>query len=115
MKNLPNEGNFKANLEGKGFTDGEIVAIASLESFGILNNPEKAAYTKYPKLDNYYYKQVLSATSDKHPKYSDQLLADPSLKEFTEKFAESEKAFKGELGSALRKMSVLGHEELTPL
>ena len=40
------------------------MAIASLESFGILINPEKKAFTQFPKFDNYYYKQVLEASSD---------------------------------------------------
>ena len=68
---IPSESNYKSNLESKGFTEGEIVAIASIPSFGVLQNPEKLKITKHPKFDNYYYKQVLSAPKSEQPLYSD--------------------------------------------
>jgi hypothetical protein len=47
-------------LKAKGFSDDEIVALASVEAFGEVWDPKKLDTSKYPKLDNYYYKQLLS-------------------------------------------------------
>lgn len=51
---------YVANLQAKGFSDEEIVALASVEAFGITRDPEQARWSAFPKFDNYYYKQVLT-------------------------------------------------------
>jgi hypothetical protein len=53
---IPNESNYKSNLQAKGFTDEEIVALASLESFGILEDPKAKEVSEWPKLNTYFYK-----------------------------------------------------------
>ena len=44
----------------KGFSEEEIVALASVEAFGVTRDPEQARWSTFPKFDNYYYKQVLT-------------------------------------------------------
>jgi hypothetical protein len=61
VDNIPTPSNFKSNLQAKGFTDNEIVALAAVEAFGVVWDPKKKDSSKYPKLDNYYYKQILSS------------------------------------------------------
>ena len=59
VKNIPKQGEYRSNLKAKGFSDDEIVALASVEAFGEVWDPKKLDTSKYPKLDNYYYKQLL--------------------------------------------------------
>lgn len=56
--NIPNESNYKTSLASRGFTNDEIVALASIEAFGLIRDPVKADNSKYPKFDNFYYKQL---------------------------------------------------------
>ncbi len=62
-KLIPNASNYKENLRAKGFSDEEIVALASIEGFGIITDPKQASVSKYPKLDNYLYKTILSGST----------------------------------------------------
>ena len=50
------EENYISNLKGKGFSDEEIVALASVEAFNVLRDPEQARWSSHPKFDTYYYK-----------------------------------------------------------
>ena len=43
-----------------GFIDDEIVALASVEAFGEIVDPKNRDVSKYPKLDTFYYKQLLT-------------------------------------------------------
>ena len=60
IEDIPKESNYRSNLQAKGFTDEEIVALASLESFGIIQDPKEKDISIYPKLSNYFYKELLS-------------------------------------------------------
>ena len=51
---------YVSNLKAKGFDESEIVALASVEAFGCIWDPKKLDTSNFPKLDNYYYKQLLS-------------------------------------------------------
>lgn len=51
---------YVSNLKAKGFDESEIVALASIEAFGCIWDPKKRDTSNFPKLDNYYYKQLLS-------------------------------------------------------
>ena len=53
---MPNASNYVDNLRSKGFSDAEIVALASVEAFGVVQDPEHARTSSFAKLDNYYYK-----------------------------------------------------------
>ena len=55
---IPSAKNYRDNLKAKGFEDNEIVALAAVESFVILRDPKKSDSSKYPKLDNFLYKQL---------------------------------------------------------
>ena len=57
--NIPTLKNYRENLKAKGFTDEEIVALSSIESFGATWDPLRKSGSPYPKLDNYHYKQLL--------------------------------------------------------
>jgi hypothetical protein len=37
-------------------TDEEIVALASVEAFGVFMDPSQERWSSHPTLDNYYYK-----------------------------------------------------------
>lgn len=50
------QGSYVANLQAKGFSDEEIVALASVEAFGVMRDPEQARWSTFPKFDNFYYK-----------------------------------------------------------
>ena len=41
VDNIPTPSNFKSNLQAKGFTDNEIVALAAVEAFGVVWDPKK--------------------------------------------------------------------------
>lgn len=100
---------YVANLKAQGFDDSEIVALASVEAFGCAWDPKKKDTSKYPKLDNYYYKQLLVPTSGVILK--SELVDNADLKAIVEKFAQDEKAYHASFGKAFLKLSNLGHEE----
>lgn len=47
---------YVAKLQAMGFTDEEVVALASVEGFGVTRDPEHARWSTYPKFGTYYYK-----------------------------------------------------------
>lgn len=55
VSNIPNASNYRSNLQAKGFTDEEIVALASLEALGHLHDPELGKTTYFDKLDNRFF------------------------------------------------------------
>ena len=105
--------NYVSNLKAKGFEDSEIVALASIEAFGNVWDPKKRDTSKYPKLDNYFYKQLLTGGSDVI--LQRELTGDAGLKTLVEKFAQDQKAFHDAFGQAFIKLTNLGHDsqELT--
>ena len=60
IQNVPTPNNFRATLKAKGFEDSEIVALASVEAFGKVHDPLKSDGTIYSKLDNFYFKSLLT-------------------------------------------------------
>ena len=113
VKQIPVVGSsWVSNLKAKGFENGEIVALASVEAFGVVWDPKKLDTSKYPKLDNYYYKQLLTGSNVLLQK---ELTSDADLKTIVEKYAQDQKAFHESFGSAFIKLSNLGQaeEELT--
>lgn len=86
VDNIPSAGNFASNLKAKGFDSEEVVALASIPAFGKVWDPKKRDTSKYPKLDNYYYKQLLSSNSGDIILSGD-LTGDQELKVIVEKFA----------------------------
>jgi|TARA_B110000285_G_C14841641_1_gene475645 hypothetical protein len=56
LESVPSSSNYVSNLQAKGFTEEEIVALASVEAFGVCRDPEQARWSSHPKLDTYYYK-----------------------------------------------------------
>lgn len=86
--------------------------MASIEAFGDVWDPKKKGDSVYPKLDNYYYKQLLSNTG---LILQEPLTKDQDLKSIVEKFAQDQKAYHESFGKAFLKLVNLGHEaeELT--
>ena len=107
VQSIPTAGNYKSNLKEKGFEDDEIVALASIESFGLVWDPKSRDGSPYPKLDNYHYKQLLAG---KGVVLQDALTKDAELKKIVEKFAQDKKAYHDSFGKAFIKMVTLGHE-----
>jgi len=56
VSNIPTASNFHESLKKRGFSDDEIVALASLETFGEFNDPKRQEVSNWPRLDNYLYK-----------------------------------------------------------
>lgn len=108
VKQIPRQGEYRKNLQAKGFTDDEIVALGSLDAFGEVWDPKKRDSSKYPKLDNYYYKQLL--TGDAKIVHQREFTTDADLKSLVDKFAQDEKAYHAAFSSAFIKLSLLGHE-----
>ena len=114
VKQIPVIGSsWVSNLKAKGFENNEIVALASVEAFGIVWDPKKRDTSKYPKLDNFYYKQLMNGSSNVI--LQRELTGDADLKAIVEKYAQDQKAFHDSFGSAFIKLSNLGQteEELT--
>ena len=114
VKQIPVIGSsWVSNLKAKGFENNEIVALASVEAFGIVWDPKKRDTSKYPKLDNFYYKQLMNGSSNVI--LQRELTGDADLKAIVEKYAQDHKAFHDSFGSAFVKLSNLGQaeEELT--
>lgn len=114
VKQIPVIGSsWVSNLKAKGFENNEIVALASVEAFGIVWDPKKRDTSKYPKLDNFYYKQLMNGSSNVI--LQRELTGDADLKAIVEKYAQDQKAFHDSFGSAFVKLSNLGQaeEELT--
>ena len=112
VSQIPSASNYRSNLKAKGFDDNEIVALAAVEAFGVVWDPKKLDTSKYPKLDNYFYKQLLSPASSGLV-LQRELLSDGDLKVIVEKYAQDQKAFHESFGKAFVKLVELGHDDLT--
>ena len=109
VSNIPNtSSNFRTNLKAKGFDDSEIVALAAIEAFGVVWDPKKKDTSKFPKLDNYYFKQLLTSNDLVLHK---ELTGSKELKDIVDKYASDQKAFHDAFGKAFIKLSNLGHED----
>ena len=72
-------------------------------------DPKKLDTSKYPKLDNYYYKQLLTAGSNDII-LQRELTSDAGLKTLVEKFAQDQKAYHTAFSQAFVKLTNLGHD-----
>lgn len=108
VNQIPTADNYKSNLSAKGFDNDEIVALASVETFGIVKDPKKLDSSKFPKLDNYVYKTLL--TQQTPSEVANALNQDSELKEIIQKFADDQTAYKQAFGSAFTKLIHLGHD-----
>lgn len=106
---IPSGNNFKDNLRAKGFENEEIVALASVQTFGVVQDPKQKDVSKYPKLDNFAYKQALVKPTQVLE--LDALAKDSELNELVKKFAEDQKAYHAAFKSAFLKMIDLGQDE----
>lgn len=104
----PFDGKYTNALKAKGFENDEIVALAAIEAFGCAWDPKKKDTSKYPKLDNYYFKQLLNPSSG--VVLQAELTGNADFKTIVEKFAQDEKAYHATFGKAFLKLSDLGHE-----
>ena len=110
VKQIPVIGSsWVSNLKAKGFENNEIVALASVEAFGIVWDPKKKDTSKFPKLDNFFYKQLLTGSSN--VLLQRELTTDADLKAIVEKYAQDQKAFHDSFGTAFVKLSNLGQAE----
>lgn len=110
VKQIPVAGaGYKSNLKAKGFDDAEIVALAAIEAFGEVWDPKKRDVSREPKLDNYYYKQLLTSSGNSIV-LQKELTEDSELKAIVDKFAQDPKAFHIAFGKAFLKLSVLGQD-----
>ena len=107
VSNIPTASNFHESLKKRGFSDDEIVALASLETFGEFNDPKRQEVSNWPRLDNYLYKQLLVGPNQKL-KLQNALLNQQELKTFVEKFAQDQAAFHSSFSTAFVKLINLG-------
>lgn len=107
IKNVPSEKNYVSHLTTLGFSEKEIVALASIESFGIHRDPKQSRWSSHPKFETYFYKQLLTS-SDPLP-LKEALLGSPSLKETVEHFAENKADYDKSFKEAFVKLCDLGH------
>jgi hypothetical protein len=105
---LPQGGDFVSNLQAMDFSEEEIVALASIEAFGLIVDPEHSRWSDFGKLDNYYYKQLLSQTTSQELPHKQALIGNQSLQEHIEKFAQDKKAYHKTFKQAFVKLSELG-------
>ena len=107
VKNVPSESNYVSHLTNLGFSEKEIVALASVESFGIHRDPKQSRWSSHPKFETYFYKQLLTS-ADQMP-HKEALLGTASLKETVEQFAENKAEYDKSFKAAFVKLCDLGH------
>lgn len=112
VENIPTHANFKQNLQAKGFTNEEIVALASIEALEAINAPTLGQTSFFETLDNSLYKLVGSNSVPASLQGLSHALSDAELKPIVDQFAQDKKAFSEHLGQGFLKLTNLGHEEL---
>jgi len=55
---IPTASNFKTNLSAKGFTNEEIVALASIDALSAVHAQDLGKATFFEKIDNTLYQQI---------------------------------------------------------
>ena len=103
---MPNTSNYVDNLKAKGFSDAEIVALASVEAFGVVQEPEHARWSSFPKLDNYYYKQLMAGDDSMPLKTA--LNSSPELVAIVDQFAQDKAEYHKTFKVAYVKLCNLG-------
>ena len=72
-------------------------------------DPKKRDVSREPKLDNYFYKQLLSPSAN-NVVLKSELTGDANLKAIVEKFAQDPKAFHESFAKAFLKLTSLGQD-----
>ena len=113
-QSIPTHGSstqFVSYLKERGFSDEEIVALASVEAFGSVNDPKRAQLSSFPVLDNFYYKQLLTV-SDKDagslPHYKE-LNSSQDLIQIVQKYADSQGEYHKTFKQAFVKLCDIGY------
>ena len=106
---MPNASNYVDNLKAKGFSDAEIVALASVEAFGVVQDAEHARWSSFPKLDNYYYKQLMAGDDSMPLKTA--LNSSPELVAVVDQFAQDKAEYHKTFKVAYVKLCNLGTDE----
>ena len=88
LSNIPTADNFVDNLKLKGFTDEQIVALSSVEAFGVVEDPTHAANSIFPKFSNYYFKKLLTSSDSDNLPHARALLGSEDMRTIVEKYAE---------------------------
>ncbi len=109
---IPSGSSLVQFYESNGFSEQEIVALASIEAFGDVRNPESMKLSSHPRLDSYYFQQLLTSGQDLPLK--DALVNSTTLRPHVENFAENKKEYHASLKSGFVKLCDLGstHEQL---
>ena len=108
LSNIPTANNYVDCLKEKGFTDEQIVALTSVEAFGIVQDPVHTSGSIFPRFTNYYYKNLLSSSdSDKLP-HARALLGSDDLRTIVEKYAEDQEEFHKVFKGAFVQLCELG-------
>lgn len=116
VANIPSPSNYKSNLQAKGFSNEEIVALASIDALQALHAPTLGQTTYFEKLDTSFYKLVGSNSAPGSLQALAQTLSsDVELKTIVDQYAQDKVVFQKHLGESFIKLINLGHEaeELT--
>ena len=97
-------------LEAAGFTPAQIVALANVEAFNVVRDPEQERWSTRPRFDNYYYQQLLSSSRQDLP-LQKVLTGTQEYREVVEKFAEDKNEWDAEFKPAFCKLMDLGSQE----
>ena len=63
LQNVPTNEKIADRLTALDFDENEIVALSAIKALGTVWDPVKKSGSIYPKLDNYFFKQVLLPSS----------------------------------------------------
>ena len=99
-------------MTAKGFTDEEIVALASIESMGTFHDNEHTKTSPFERLDNFLFKSIISGKNNiASLPIANTLNNDQQLRDHVQKYADDKKAYHKALGEAMVKLINLGQEE----
>jgi len=111
MDNIPASSEYAAHLTKLGLSEEEIVAVASLEAFGTVKSKNQIRWSNDPKLDSFYFKELLTPSTSMVLPHKDTLVNTPSLRSHVENFAESQKSYNAALKTGFVKLCNLGTGE----
>jgi hypothetical protein len=103
------------HLGNNDFTEKEIVALASIEAYGIVKNPVSSRWSTHPRFENFYYKELLTSSQDLPHK--DALVNSAILRPHVENFAENKLEYHKNLKTGFVKLCEQGHDpsDLAPI
>lgn len=109
LNNYPTSDTYVQSLSQKGFSADEIAALASVEAMDSVQ--KESRWSPFPKMDNYYYQQLLMENSRDLP-LAGELLGNSEVKESVEKFAEDKAAYHQTFKGAFVKLCELGTDSM---